>query len=795
VVERVGSDGLFPYMHGPGERSDADLDTIINHIQWRYTASSEPDPPVLVQAVDSSFSSLAHRTEGTAEAPSRTLLLANGGIGPAHILARTGGIVSCIEPTAEQADRGQAAVPEMTWLSKKLFDYIDVSPDNDACYVWLLPNFAPSYLLRELIVSWKYLVRDGGVLTIAAVSSPEPLTRWTGEDLVGSLDDAHQVYVNILPHECLRTSLEKAGLEVCRSSAAQLDGLRSAPSNYRLEVVQTVLNRKRYTKSGWPPDMTESQLDDAESLEALSVVLEHGLNRSDAGGEAQNVERANRSIALDVLAALHSNDGRRYRAYSEQLHQSLFVPESDETNFEVWWSLGSLFHKTGGYEYAVRCLDRACELRPDDYRPFLRRGYCLEALMRFSEAIESGNKASALLERADLDPQTRSQETAELCHALGHFYASASHIGRAEPDEADFSRGLTYMIKACGADNTGLDYVSCVGSMFSEREQYQPALFWFDWARGRLPTTQEDSRIQEVEFYRAVALLGAGSYEAAINVLETMEAWAAAAGDWDAKSHGVLYRAKARVASLGLRGFDSELLERLLSEVEEAPLSRYVVGGVRRDRTAFLEYMRGAAFLDEVAAGDSVGSGATEELLRLAVQHLKCAVEVSGARRSQVAIYCSDLNSEPIRLLQAGLTGLGVPYDTALISELRSHAIYSDSGVTVFVDDSPDTIHKNLSGILWTLGALSASKGGLILCDPQERFAEILGTDLKSWALSTIQETIESAAAIALFRTCLEHFAYFETQLGLAPIGGAPSRLAIQAGAVAFIRNQGGVGQ
>jgi len=350
------------------------------------------------------------------------------------------------------------------------------------------------------------------------------------------------------------------------------------------------------------------------------------------------------------------------------------------------------------------------------------------------------------------------------------------------------------MIKACGADATGLDYVSCVGSMFSEREQYQLALFWFDWARGRLPTTQEDSRIQEVEFYRAVALLGAGRYEAAINVLETLEAWAATAGDWDAKSHGVLYRAKARVASLGLRGFDKELLERLLSEVEQAPLSRYVVGGVRRDRAAFIEYMRGAALLDEVAAGAGLTLEEAEELLQLAVQHLKCAVDISGARLSRVTIYCSDPNSEPVRQLQAGWTSLGIPYQAASIPAFQN-AINPDSGVSVFVGDSSDSVDSDPGGILWTLGALTASSGGLILWDPQGRFTQAVHTDVAPWSLSTAQETIDSAAAIALFRSCLEHFAYFETQLGLAPIGGAPSRLAIQAGAVAFIRSQDGVGQ
>jgi tetratricopeptide (TPR) repeat protein len=769
-----------------------DLDTIISHIEWRYSQSSKAPSPIesiLTNKVLPNHFAKDNGSQAT-EAPRNQLLIANGGSEIARSLVQLNGLLKCIEPTSEQAEFGRQCSPGAAWIHRKLFDYVGLIGAYDVCFVWLLPNLAPPYLLIDLFSSWKYLTKDDGVLIVAAVTSSEPSAQWSSLDVTGSTDEIRPVYVSILPVNHLASIAKQAGLEVYRTSIEPLNGLRESGTDEYLEVIEA--RRRPGTRLNdptWPPQISDLQLDDPASYSSLSEMLEQGINKSLEFNEDKAFERVNRSIALDVLAAINSVDGPRFRTYAERLHQSLFIPNNDEPNFDVWWSLGSLFHKTGEYEYAVRCLDKACELRPDDYRPFLRRGYCLEALLRFTEAIESGLESKLLLERAaNQESLVNSEEMAEISHALGHFYASSSHIGRLEPDEADFSRGLTHMIKACASGDVGLDYVSCVGSMFSEREQYQLALFWFGWAAGRLPAAPEDSRMQEVEFYRAVALLGAGNYEDALNVLEEMERWAARAGDWDAKSHGVLYRAKAHIASLGLDGFNGNLLRRLLREVEDAPPSRYVVGGVRRDRSAFIEYMRGSACLDDIASND-LSLEEAQRSLNLAIEHLGRAVEISGAKRCRVRIYCLDSTDTSLEHLRREFDLAKIPHATTPTARSSPWLPTVNPGVSVFIA-SPGGAEDAAGDLLWILGALSVDEG-LIVWDRYGDISNSIGLDHSKWCLENFKDAAGAAIATALFRSCLEHFAYFETPLGLAPIVGAPSRLAIQAGAVAFISTSG----
>ena len=778
-----------PRTYGPANAVDVDLETIVAYLEWRHGISPMRGTTRLSRATSNLFASLSERYEHTqSQTEHRFLLIGNGVLEPARHLVEFGVDLTCIEPTSAQADAGIEQVPEAVWTSRKLFDYVDTTQLYDACVVWLLPNFAPPYLLVELFTAWKHLVKDNGRLVIAAISSPHPNTTWSGIDLEGVEVATHMTYLNVLPQDCMRAVTESAGLEVRCRTVEPLEATQAGNAGQYLEVIEIARSEaEQYSGSAWPKGSDASRLFDVEHLREYSDLLERAIERSLRSGVNEVAERVNRSIALDVLAAANATDAPLFRVYAERLHQSLFIPVDSESNFEVWWSLGSLFHKTGEYEYAVRCLDRACAIQPTDYRPFLRRGYCLEALLQFGEAIESALKARDLLDESNLDQNTKAQELAEICHALGHFYAGASHIGRIEPDETDFSCGLTYMIKACASADVGLDYVSCVGSMFSEREQYQLALLWFDWAEKRLPTTPEDSRTQEVEFYRAVALLGSGRYDDAVRVLETLEAWAVRAGDWDAKCHGVLYRVKAHIASLGLSGFDGAILRRLLADLEGSPPSRYVVGGVRRDRAAFIEYLRGAAFLDDATSGRLLSMEHPRQALHHAIVHLARAIDIVGARLCPVTIYSADPEHDLVRQLLEPLSKQNITYRMVrlpLTSPPTSH-----SGVSILVADSRWAGSSSSSEISWTLGALSVSCGGIILWRPEAGSGNLAEAALQTPFLSTLEEVTESAIAIALFRSCLEHFAYFETSLGLAPIGGAPSRLATQAGAVEFINS------
>jgi tetratricopeptide (TPR) repeat protein len=640
-------------------------------------------------------------------------------------------------------------------------------------------NATPDILLRDVISSWKRIVKPGGMLLLSALTGHENASGWTEYSLSGSLDPVVPIYVSIRTDERLEMSVETNGLTIERKH--QVSVLPETHSIWRSAATVTVLACRKPTRVADPIDWKSCVAralradSDHESIEVLEQAVEESMSR----GLESDSDRANRLVALDSIASLAYADPIYYRTVLERLYVGLFIPPATSNDFSLFWVLGSLFHKAGEYDHAVDCLDRAIEISPKDYRPYLRRGYCLEGLLRLREATQSGIKAEQLYDAEDTVNNV--SERAEIWHALGHFFAGASYLGRTEPDESSFTLGLSYMIKACQSGENGLDYVSCVGSMFSEREQYQLALFWFDWARTRLPEKPDDSRLQEVQFYKAVALLGAGHPEETRAVLSGVREWALRSSDWDALCHVALYDAKSYVTGDSVVFPGAARLDDLSAQVRNHPPSRYVVSSVRRDRQAFILYLEGLSSLDK--SSNDVDTNVIESLTTAAAKFRRVTQfsRVSPASVTIVTEGDSYLKGEAVD--EISRWGCGIK-EVPTSDWLRQVGEPLPESTIVVVED----LHRGiLDAALVAAGTVAAVGGTFVVLSPRPSGLARLRKLMPDTVLTDPRLAGLLAATSTYMVACMKHFSYFETPLGLAPIGGAPSRLALQAGAVELV--------
>lgn len=647
-------------------------------------------------------------------------------------------------------------------------DFVGLSGYAAGVLCWIA-NLVPECLLSNLLCALKYTISTDGTLLVALVLA----TKDEGPKVI----DVSGLPMTLHSEKAFRDAFRSAGLRVDQEH--HIDEL---DASFGGGVLHCFTLRSEPPRSGpyWPAGylLTDGDSTRAEYLADLCAKFA-------ASGDRSFRSRANHAIALDALASSRASDPSELVLATERLVLALFVPPTVCDDYDVHWSLGTLLYKVGRYHEAVTCLRNASLMRSDDYRIHIRLAYCYEALEQFEDAICTANRANQLLDRSHLNGEEAAAKT-ETLHALGHFHAGASHHGRLVPDETQFLSGLKFMLQACQNDKTGLDYVSCVGSMFSERSQHQLAIFWFDWALSRLKGTavdKTDGRFQEVIFYRALALLGAGDSASAEQALEEVARWAHNSKDWDAVAHAALYRARCRVARGDVRPRSREL-QVLIDDVLSNPASQYVVASTRRDRHAFLAYLRGLSAID--VALNAAERVSTRDRLSDGIKELARATHLNQGTGIPISI-AADFESKDLFFASIGDFGQLIPVRHIDLESLLAQPLdaFAADVLCVFIQESltDETVRR----LLYFLGQAKASRTPTILyCERRELLGALQEQTIEAWFADAEEATL-SASLVSLYMGCKKTFSDFHTPLGLAPIWSSPARLATQTVPVPFL--------
>lgn len=250
----------------------------------------------------------------------------------------------------------------------------------------------------------------------------------------------------------------------------------------------------------------------------------------------------NRSIVLDHL-------GSDTELMRELFQVTEWLKNNKCRDYRVWWAAAFLNHKVQKFEEAIFCIDGMMTLDVSEslkIEALIRKGYCLEALRRFNEAIQLFHQIlndSSYTSIAKLKP--------EIFHGLGHFY---NERGNFRKSISDIKRAEQYMQDAA---NLNTIYYTCYGTMYSENKNYQKALEIFNEALG-MQEIQNDKHVRnELLFYKAEALSWVGDYARAYELFDDFEKYCEEENNKDGKVHCIIYKIETTLREMSI--FEIEL--------------------------------------------------------------------------------------------------------------------------------------------------------------------------------------------------------------------------------------------
>lgn len=230
----------------------------------------------------------------------------------------------------------------------------------------------------------------------------------------------------------------------------------------------------------------------------------------------------------------------------------------------IWWVAVFLNHKLQRSSDAIFCIDHLLKLtKKRDIRieAIIRKGYCLEALYDFDQAIDLFHKV------LNDKPKETYKYLPEINHGLGHFYNERGNIKKSI---SDINKAEQYMKEAARLNPT---FYPCWGTIYSENKNYHKALEIFDQAL-KNPDI-DDSIMNEILFYKAEALSWIGKYPEAYNLFEKFEDYCEKYNNRDGKVHSIVYRIETQLREKSIFEINSNEIESWINLLNNNKPSHY----------------------------------------------------------------------------------------------------------------------------------------------------------------------------------------------------------------------------
>lgn len=285
-------------------------------------------------------------------------------------------------------------------------------------------------------------------------------------------------------------------------------------------------------------------------------------------------------------------------ALKSQLSQLSSV--GDES-YELWFALGTLCHKVGKYDQAIAYLDKAIIACPNDVSALIKKGYCLEGLVKLREAEQCFLDVLSLPTVGDV-PDKDADAYGEACHGLGHIY---TELG-------DRDNGIRYM-KA--ARDLSWVYMCCFATIHSELKDYENALRLIDDAM-KHPAYQNNPEGQhELIFYRGEAYSGLQMFAEADRDFGIFEKFSRQRNDTDAVAHAAIFQVKSYLRRNNLENISLPDLHTYLEKLQSSPLSPYANIFIHKEYDQLIEIIQAYIRIKNIMSQDNPEIGDVADVI------------------------------------------------------------------------------------------------------------------------------------------------------------------------------------